>query len=119
MAVTSLNAEQVAKLMTSGTPLTAEQVASLRFVVEIVEHPDMLVVETRAEGLGLDRPALYGFGVAKTQRRNAERLARAIEAGRVFHDLRIARDITGKTYLAAHSRVMARYLPSDLRAIGF
>jgi hypothetical protein len=68
------------------------------------------------EWTGVDRPRTYGISVTK---RNAPRLVRAINAGVVFTDARVATDVDGKTYVAATSQVHTRYINVDLTRLGY
>ena len=70
-------------------------------------------------GPALDRTAGLAFGLKATHGTLAARLVRAIEAGVVFVDPSIERDINGATYVVASSRVLGRTLNADLRRLGF
>ncbi len=49
----------------------------------------------------------------------AERLVRAIEAGKILVPVKVATDVLGKTYLAATSLILGRTLNADLKRLGF
>lgn len=67
----------------------------------------------------LDRPSPSGFGLRATDRKLAERLVAAIEAGVVYTDAEVKTDIYGQTYVCADAQVMGRYLNTDLKRLGF
>lgn len=83
------------------------------------EHPSWWLVSTTwASSLpNLDR--YDGIGYLCSSKRNAERLCRAINAGAVFADPRIAFDIYGAAYVATTSRVMGKYMNADLKRLGY
>lgn len=56
---------------------------------------------------------------AKASHALAARLKRAIDAGAVFYEVKVARDINGATFLTYRSRVMGKYLNADLKRIGY
>jgi hypothetical protein len=60
-----------------------------------------------------------GSGWLITSESVARRLVRAVNAGRVFTDVRIALDVNERTYVAARSLVMARHANADLRRLGY
>jgi hypothetical protein len=68
-----------------------------------------------AEWTGVDRPRTYGIVAGK----HAARLARAINAGVVFHDPKVITDVDGNTFVSAASRVRGRTLNADLKRLGF
>ena len=51
--------------------------------------------------------------------RIAKRLMAAIEAGAVFYEPSVVVDVNGKMFVSARSRVLGRYMPSDLTKLGF
>lgn len=51
--------------------------------------------------------------------RNAERLTRAIHDGAVLVDPEVRTDVHGGRYVAARCLVMAKYINSDLRKLGY
>ncbi len=65
---------------------------------------------------GVDRPHSYGLAVTK---KNAPRLIRAINAGAVTPDAKIATDVNGKTYVSFTSAVHTRYINVDLQRLGY
>lgn len=67
--------------------------------------------------VGVDRPR--GAGIGCSSPRLAERLQTAILAGAVLGPAEVRTDVTGKTYVSANHRVLARRLNTDLRRLGF
>lgn len=65
----------------------------------------------------LDRPVVSGWVLPN--KRTAERLAQAINAGVVHEDIHIRTDINGKTFVAATELVSGRTANADLRRLGF
>lgn len=66
----------------------------------------------------VDRPITSGWEVPS--RALADRLERAILAGAVHADAKVATDINGQTYVAANSsRVLGRRMNADLKRLGF
>jgi len=76
-----------------------------------------IVVSAVVHGVDLDRPETHGYVVANDA--IAKRLTAAIEAGAVFHDFEVRRDVNGKTFLGYSSRVLGRMMNADLRRLGF
>lgn len=66
----------------------------------------------------VDRPNVGGYGVGPN-RKLAERLKRAIEAGVVYYDAQVKVDVNGATYVQANSRVLGRIMNADLKRLGF
>lgn len=60
-----------------------------------------------------------GTGYSVRTKREAERLSAAIEAGVVFTDAKVRRNVYGETYVSARSHVMGKYLNADLRKLGY
>lgn len=87
------------------------------------EYPDGLPqskrtwVEVWPFWSGVDRPR--GVGYVCSDRLTAERLRCAINAGVVFVDPQVGRDVNGKTYVQARSTVMGKRMNADLRRLGF
>ena len=65
----------------------------------------------------VDRPSTHGFVLRN--KRTAQRLVNAINAQVVFADPVIKTDVLGHTYVAASSRVMAKYANADLKRLGY
>ena len=76
-------------------------------------------VTTSWVGAPLDRPSTHGYRFGPRHRRLAERLAAAIDAGAVYSDPTVTRDINGATYVAATARVLGKYANADLRRLGY
>lgn len=93
--------------------------------VEVAEETDALMGKTfltvwpmwRLSDGTEDRGFGYGVG---NNRRLAERLVRAMEAGAVFYNVaERVRDADGSHYVGASSHVMGRYMNADLRRLGY
>jgi hypothetical protein len=67
----------------------------------------------------LDRPCTGGFLFGHKKRALVARLVKAIDAQAVHKDPKVVKDIGGKTYVQATSKVMAKYANADLRRLGF
>ena len=66
---------------------------------------------------GVDRPNVGGFAIRRAA--VAARLAEAIKAGAVYYGGHVCRDVNGKTYVHAASRVLGRRANADLRKLGY
>lgn len=66
---------------------------------------------------GVDRPCVGGYILRN--KRTAERLAAAINAGAVYTDAEVRTDVNGATYVNASSRVLGRTAAADLARLGF
>ena len=66
---------------------------------------------------GVDRPDVGGFAIRRAS--VAARLARAIKAGAVYFDAEVRRDVNGRSYVSAKSRVLGRRANADLRKLGY
>lgn len=66
----------------------------------------------------LDRSRTFGISTG-SNKRLADRLARAINDGAVFYNPVIKSDVAGNTYVSADRRVMGRYLNADLKRLGY
>jgi hypothetical protein len=80
---------------------------------------DGINVTVHWTGAQLDRPTSGGFGLKGTDRKLAERLRRAIDAGVVYVNPVVATDIYGKTYVASNCVVSGKHLNADLRRLGY
>lgn len=69
----------------------------------------------------LDRPSTGGWLFDESQRRTAERLCAAINAGVVYKNPRMVRDVNGRSYVQAEQTQFfhKRHMNSSLRAVGF
>lgn len=76
------------------------------------------IVETHWTGVELDRPCTGGISTG-TNRKLAERLAAAINAGVVYTDPKVQKDVNGATYVQAGCKVFGRRLNADLKRLGF
>jgi hypothetical protein len=70
-------------------------------------------------GEGLDRQDGHGWLFDLGHEKLAARLARAIDDGVVFHNISLAIDVNGKTYVNASSRVLGKYANADLKKLGY
>ena len=78
-----------------------------------------LLVEVVWSGVELDRPNVGGFRMKMNHSVLAYRLAKSINAGAVYEKIEVKRDVNGKSYVQASSKVMGRHLHSDLKRLGF
>jgi hypothetical protein len=70
-------------------------------------------------GAKLDRPHTFGWSTGSSSDL-AARLARAVNAGAVFSNPEVVKDVNGKTYVEADQVPMiGRRLNADLTRIGF
>lgn len=67
----------------------------------------------------LDRTDCMGYGLDATHRKLAERLVKAIEAGVVFPNPKLAVDVRGRTYVSCGLTVVGRRMNADLCRLGF
>lgn len=65
----------------------------------------------------VDRPDTGGYGVRG--RAIADRLAKAIRAGKAITGEAVLVDVNGRTYVDARHHVLGRTLNADLRRLGF
>lgn len=66
---------------------------------------------------GVDRPNVGGYILSN--RKTAERLATAINAGVVYMNPEVRTDCNGATYVHATSRVLGRTASADLKRLGY
>lgn len=93
--------------------------AALKITAEIVPSDFGLTVRaTWADASQLDRSDAHAWGVGKN-RKLAERLVRAIEAGRALTAGELYVDALGKRGRHARSNVSGRTLNADLKRLGF
>lgn len=78
-------------------------------------------VNVEALGGPLDRRHLQSWALGWGPRAKVlgQRLAKAINAGKVFTVHGVKTDVHGKTYLDARANVMGRHLDRDLTRLGF
>jgi hypothetical protein len=67
---------------------------------------------------GVTRPRSYGISCGNN-RRLADRLARAVDAGVVMIDPEVRTDIYGGTYVSSTSVVSGKRLNADLKRLGY
>jgi hypothetical protein len=92
---------------------------NVKFEARITKDTDSIHVEVFAPGIGLDRDRVYGWGLKPTHGTLAERLVKAVEAGKVLTATGVGTDIHNETYLQTSCRVLGRTLNADLRRLGF
>jgi hypothetical protein len=95
--------------------------SDLQVKASIARMPDHLLVKATwsSKTVKLDRTECISFGLKLTHGKLAQRLASAIDAGKIFTNPSIKTDVNGKTYVDARSTVMGRYLNADLKRLGF
>lgn len=89
--------------------------------VEITVDPDGDSISVFPYWKGVDRPQGAGWGLRNTpaDRKLAQRLKAAIEAGAVYRSVTAAVDVNGSTYARTEGTVLGRTLNADLRRLGF
>ena len=76
--------------------------------------PGEVIVDFHWEGV--DRPCTGGI-VCKAK--YAPRLVKACEAGVLFKNPTVTKDVNGKTYMEASCQVWAKHLDTDLKKLGY
>ena len=94
------------------------------FAATIVNEADAIFVKVHTtldalDGVRIDRKDVMGFVLSKRHGALAQRLVRAIEAGRVYTVRTVATDVYGKTFLLTSVNVLGRTLNADLKRLGF
>lgn len=84
---------------------TDDQPPSLEVVFRSTSHPHL--------------PMRHSVGLRHNDRKLAERLVKAVEAGVIFTNACEKEDIYGVKYLSAESTVLFRLLNSQLRKLGY
>lgn len=84
--------------------------------VETEEHEDGSV-SVWTVWADVDRPRTGGYLVKN--RKMADRLERAILAGRVWINPAVHIDVNGRSFVSAASAVLGRTLNADLKRLGF
>ena len=85
--------------------------------IKLSAHSDGWTVWITYPDAGVDRPCSHGIGVGNIKL--AKRLEKAINAGVVVTNQKIAKDDQGKTYVNDKSQVIGRKLNADLKRLGF
>lgn len=96
-------------------------IASMHIEYDEYLKGDAVHVDVKWRGGKLDRTDGGGF-VFKANPLGmgyAKRLVAAINAGVVYTNAKVLRDVNGRTYVQADKQVMAKYANSDLRRLGF
>jgi hypothetical protein len=94
------------------------------FTATVVNEANALYVHVHTtldahNGVRIDRKDVMGFVLSKKHGALAQRLVRAIEAGRVHTVRTVATDVYGKTFLLTSANVLGRTLNADLKRLGF
>jgi hypothetical protein len=109
----------VASRLTGGT---TEMTTPTLFAAHILTDQHFVTGERTytvdATFLGVDRCRSHGISTG-ADHALAERLLAAVKAGKVFTNLRVAKDRHGKTYCAYDCAVIGRHLNADLKQLGF
>jgi hypothetical protein len=61
----------------------------------------------------------YGIGLKITHRALADRLVRAINAGVVFTNVHVTKDVHDAEYITSTCHTIGRHLNADLKRLGF
>ena len=108
-------------MATATTTREIEMTTTLKATANIeVRNEDgrtVYVVSATWGGAAVDRTESHG--TCLLNKRVAERLAAAINAGVVFTNPKIATDINGRTYVAADCAVIGKYANSNLKRLGY
>ena len=89
------------------------------FTATVTTTPEGRLLVQSATTLPVDRKECLGWEFPAKDSALAERLVRAIEAGKVLAFVGVDKDVNGKTYVVASTGVMGRYMNSDLKRLGF
>lgn len=94
------------------------------FTATIVNEADAIFVKVHTtldalDGVRIDRKDVMGFYLSKKHGALAQRLVRAIEAGRVYTVHAVVTDVNGKTFLLTSVSVLGRTMNADLKRLGF
>lgn len=84
---------------------------------EIIVRPTDGEISVWSVWEGVDRPRTHG--IACSNMNQAKRLARAIEAGVVYENPKVRKDIEGETYVDARCTLYTRHLNKELTRVGF
>lgn len=97
---------------------------NLKPMAVITKDEQGISVSIEWSGIKLDRPISGGWSVGKDRAGKdhtdlAQRLVRAINAGKACVNPEVKTDINGKTYIAWTSTILGRHMNADLRRLGF
>src|SRR4051812_6638327 len=67
----------------------------------------------------VDRPDVGGWGLKKSHRSLANRLAAALATERIHANAEVKTDVNGQTYVSSHPPILGRKLNADLKRLGF
>lgn len=98
------------------TKLIAHETALRAEVTSIGYNVDVIVYVVKPK---VDRTRHHAWRLRAGDESLACRLASAVEAGVVFTNFQVLRDIYGKTYLQSNCSVLGRRMNADLRRLGF
>lgn len=91
----------------------------LNVTANIVRSADGITVETTWSGAKLDRPNGIAWGLKASHEKLAERLVKAVNAGKAFRNAEVKTDVNGASYVAATMQVFGRTMNRDLKRLGF
>ena len=82
---------------------------------------DGIHVTVTWSGVPLDRPIGYGWLLGAKDELTADRLTAAVNAGVVFKNPTVMKDVNGKTYVSADTTQFfhKRHMKKSLTAVGF
>lgn len=86
------------------------------------EESLIIDASVRQGTIAVDRLFIQGWSLGKTSKKTlalASRLINALRAGMVFEPYEVKRDVYGRTYISAMTKIRGRYLNADLRRLGF
>lgn len=101
--------------------MTTDQLlrADLPLTATVLVREDEILVEVLAPPATADRRRVYCWALSRKHLALAQRLAKAVEAGAVFRDLRRCTADDGSTFVHGAPRVLGRMLNADLCRLGF
>jgi hypothetical protein len=102
--------------VTTDLTVTAKIESVSSFLEPLTRHCVWFVWDRRSKPL--DRPVTSGISCG-SDRALADRLAKAINAGAVTHDVRVTLDSHGQSYVSHGCKVAGRNLSRDLANLGF
>lgn len=89
----------------------------LKLAAIITAKPDGIDVEVVVVNSDLD--FRFSWGLKSTHHGLAHRLKKAVDAGVVFKNVRVATDIHGKEYVTGDCQILSRLMNAELKRLGF
>ena len=92
---------------------------SLKPTIKIKTDDEGIHCDVHWSGEKLDRPHTSGYLLGRKKMKLALRFKRAVEAGAIYSNPKIVKDVNGKTYVQAEGFIMARHMNAELKKRGF